>query len=554
MNTNKQIFNNKDKVHEIIKNASDNNYKHNFELVDKKLILENRTKLEEHLQGNNHDEFDLIAKLKEKNESSAKSNHEKKKKYTNDFDEFECEQSIWELTKEFFFGNPDLKEKLKDEEVKFENDFRKILEKRRLKEQLDGYDETEEERVLREKDELQEKKETKEERISACKKKFYKRRKLKPLLLTPFDVFKFRFKSFVSLVLYIIFIFKFFSESQIGNSEIPFLTECYNRITNSFFLNHNFKNFLHKRDLDGLHPNDLFSDKRDLTNYLIFVMNNIVLRPNDTSVFQMGKYNPFELSNFFMVNTIKFTFKYASFQHESESSRVISKQLYTQNYPVRREFKERTERNSYQKVDLEHLAKVETFTFKNYTEEMFPDMDEVDGEERLYYKASTDPSFISGTVTEYKTEGIDFNMNLHYTSRFEYDMLMTQLVHDLLLLDNISYMKMTTNFYNPVFNVFIKVDFVVEFSILGYNITNVQIKILDIAVSESFFDNLFTYSNLYCMLYLLSHIYKFFFMKYMEKKDPDDPDLISRSQFLWDTFCFGMLILTLLFKTLIISM
>jgi len=164
--SNKQIFNKKDKVHDIIKNASDNNLKHNFELVDKKVVLENRTKLEEQMKGN-HDEFDLIAKLQEKADGRVKAQSEKKKKYSNDVDEFECEESIWELTKEFFFGNSQLKQKLKDEEAKFESEFKKLIEKRRLKEQLDGFDESEEERIQKEKDEIEEKRESKEERKKA---------------------------------------------------------------------------------------------------------------------------------------------------------------------------------------------------------------------------------------------------------------------------------------------------------------------------------------------------------------------------------------------------
>ncbi len=377
------------------------------------------------------------------------------------------------------------------------------------------------------------------------------------MIITPYNIFMFRLKNFIFLMFYIIFLFQFFLDSRIGNAQIDFLTESNNRIRQSFFLNNNFKNFFKKKDLFSVTENDLINDKRDLNFYLLFVLNNIVKRSHDNKDFSIGKFDQDEKNGFNIINSIKFTFKYTNFQEQTDDSRKISEKIYKEdNYPILKEFNDINEKNSYQKVKIKYLLDNPQYNFSRFKNKMFSiyTYDEAKNEERIYYEPSNDPTYFQGEIGDYRSQGINFYLNFKDLSRYEYDLIISELNKALLFLDNNAYLQMSINFYNPVFNIFIKIDFISEFSILGYNLNTAQINILDIAVSKSILNNLFTYSIIYCIIFVSKHFLNFIFWKFLEKKDPNDPDLINRNVFLWDTICVIVLILSLIWKTMAIEM
>jgi len=549
--TNKEIFHHEDIVFLIVKNATENSFKHNFELIDKKYILENKTKIMEYFANNNNkDEFEDIDLI----EKGTKKASGEIRFYANDFDELEREESVWELFKEFWFGNKELNKKVKDEEGNFEVDFRNLIEKRRAKEKVDQIDESEEERIQKEKDELEEKKQIGEERKKILIQKFYKRRKLKPLIITPYDIFVFRVKCFISLIFYIYFLYSIFNEARTGNTDILFLGSCYNRIKDLIFLNGNFKYFVHKRNLLYIQPDEINCDFRDMTNYLIFVMNNVIVRDSDSYLFKLGKYTPNEMNNFFMIQSVRFTFKYTMFLKDDTSGKLISQKFYDLDYPLTPEYFYMNEKNSYQKVNASYLLDNKNLSLLDYKNKIFYNFTKSGQDERLYFRPYSNPYINKGQIRNYRTQGFDFYINFNYISRKDYDLLVSQMIKDLMLLDNVSFMKMSINFYHPVFNVYLKIDFMIEFTALGYFYTNLETNIMDVALSRVFYKNPISYFNFYCIFFMISHISKFIFFNYMEKKDTDDPDIIDRSAFIWDSICFLTLLISLTYKILTISM
>lgn len=88
------------------------------------------------------------------------------------------------------------------------------------------------------------------------------------------------------------------------------------------FFNNNFLSYLDKRDLINILAYDLIADRGDLNNYLPFVFNNTAITNNKTNAFVRRKYDQNEVSIFYSI-IIKFSFKYAAFQHETNMSRAI---------------------------------------------------------------------------------------------------------------------------------------------------------------------------------------------------------------------------------------
>lgn len=544
-----EIFNGQDKVYEIIRQAEESQVKLSFEMIDKKIILENINKLKQ--QDNKQlDEFKNIEKLKENSQGNSV---EKEKAFLNDIDYYEREASIWELTKEFFFGNKQFKERLAEEENKFENEFKKILEKRRKKESNDGYEETPEEKKEREREERQEKREMHKERIDNFKQRFYKKRKLEPLIITTYDIFLFRFKSFANFILYIMFLYYFFKDSRIGNSSTDYLTEASNRINSILFENSNYKNFLRKSKLKDLQPNDLISDKRDLINYIRFILNNLISRKNDDPTLSIGNFQSLTDTGFTLLNPIKMTFKLTDFQVNNSTYSVSSK-LFDEKYPVSPEFTTYTEFNS--KIKTNYSLYAQNFPeLINKTNKIIPnyDEDEQTGIGEIKFNLSTKPYIMSGVVASYLTEGFEMCINFDEIDKIAYDSLIAKVTKDIIYLELTSFIKISLNFYSPSSNILIKVDILVEFSSVGYLSVILHTGSIDISISKDFASNIFSFSNVYSVFFFLSHIWKYLFMKFMEKRDADIPDLIDRTQYLYDTACFTVLILTLIFKAFAVT-
>jgi len=290
-----------------------------------------------------------------------------------------------------------------------------------------------------------------------------------------------------------------------------------------------------------------------MTNYIIFVINNVIVRDSDSYLFKLGKYNPDEMNNFFMIQSVRFTFKYTMFLKDDISGKLISQKFYDLDYPLTPEYFYMNEKNSYQKVNASYLLDNKNLNLFTYKEKIFYNLTKSGQDERLYFKPVSNLYINSGKVSNYRTQGFDFYINFNYISRKDYDLLVSQMIKDLMLLDNVSFMKMSINFYHPVFNVYLKIDFMIEFTALGYFYTNLETNIMDVAVSKVFYKNPISYFNFYCIYFIISHILKFIFYKYMEKKDNDDPDIIDRTAFSWDSIRFLSLLVTLAFKTITIT-
>lgn len=462
--------------------------------------------------------------------------------YVTEFDAYLNQYFIFEKFEEFVLGNYELEAKLKAEEQKVEEYFTKKWEREEEQRKIELVDEEEDFQKEREKRQLLDLEERKRRDLREYRKNYHKLyRKMPDIRVTLYQLFLFRFKNFLLLVFYITFYIHLLGDSTFENENNDFILDINNVLEGSFLNNKLYERFfLNEDDMSDMTKFKIKS-KRDLSLFIGFILNNIIAKNNENI-----KINAFDVINRYgynIINSIKVHSKFVQFANPSENQMSINAQMFDEQYPILEDLNLINELTNDFDLQINDLIDAKMFTLSNL-KQIFPFLKKnlTNDSDFIYSYNYNDTDPVSAEVYSYTSKGYDFFLILNDISKAAFDRFSQNLIKFYFSELNLKFLTMSINLYHPVINSLIRLDLNIEFLSIGYVSSSYEIHIVTYKNDNNEVLTLMDFRNIYMILFSLNFMFEIIFCVFIEKKLPEDPNLINRTKLKYDAVCIFLYI------------